>query len=193
MINSIYKIPSSVFIHPSAQVIGKVKIDECSSIWPNTVIRGDLNEILIGKYVNIQDNSVLHVDSHSPLVIGDYTLVGHMAMLHGCRIGKACLIGIRTLILDEVEIGDGSMITANCIIRGKTKIPPYSLVIESKGEIKIYPNKAKPLTTILACLEYYELAKKHTNRDFTDLNEIQKKDMEIKAQLILKEIFSNTL
>ncbi|GIX40415.1 MAG: gamma carbonic anhydrase family protein [Leptospiraceae bacterium] len=189
MIQTIKPVPETAFIHEGAYVIGNVEIGEYSSIWPGVVVRGDLNEIKIGNYVNIQDNSVLHVDSSSSIEIGDYSLIGHMAMLHGCKIGKACMIGIRSLIMDDAEIGDGSMITANCVIRGKMKIPPFSLVTQSNGELKIYPNKARTLYTIMGSLEYAELAKKHKAGNFEKITQEEIQQIEEKAKEILKQIF----
>ncbi len=189
MIKTIQPISETVFVHEGAYVLGNVIIGEFSSIWPGVVIRGDLNEIKIGRYVNIQDNSVLHVDSGSSIEIGDYSLIGHMAMLHGCKIGKACMIGIRSIIMDDAEIGDGTMITANCVIRGKMKIPPFSLVTESKGELKIYPNKARTLYTIMGSLEYAELAKKHKMGNFQKLTEEEIQELEKKSKEIFQELF----
>jgi len=189
MIKTIHPIPQNVFIHEGSYIIGNVTIGEFSSVWPGVVIRGDLNEIKIGRYVNIQDNSVLHVDSGSSIEIGDYSLIGHMAMLHGCKIGKACMIGIRSIIMDDAEIGDGSMITANCVIRGKMKIPPFSLVTESKGELKIYPNKARTLYTIMGSLEYAELAKRHKSGNFEKLTEEEIQELEKKSNEIFQQLF----
>lgn len=187
MKNLFEPIPESVFIHPMATVIGKVKIGECSSIWPGAVIRADMNEIKIGKYVNIQDNSVIHVDFTNSVEIGDYSLIGHSAILHGCKIGKGVMIGIRSIILDEAIIGDGAMITANCTIRGKTKIPPFSLVTEVEGKLKIYPEKAKTLYTIIGSLEYYELSLQYKQKELKLNNEAEK--LKLKAEKILKELF----
>lgn len=187
MINLLEPIPESVFIHPMATVIGKVKIGEYSSIWPGAVIRADMNEIKIGKYVNIQDNSVIHVDYINSVEIGDYSLIGHSAILHGCKIGKGVMIGIRSIILDEAIIGDGAMITANCTIRGKTKIPPFSLVTEVEGKIKIYPEKAKTLYTIMGCLEYYELSLQYKQKELKFKN--GQEELKLKAEEIFKELF----
>ncbi|MGQ2864251.1 gamma carbonic anhydrase family protein, partial [Leptospira interrogans] len=116
-------IHKTAFIHPLATAIGLVEMGPYSSLWPGTVVRADMNQIVLGKGVNIQDNSTLHTDSSRGITIGDYTLVGHNTMLHGCKIGRGCLIGIGSIVLDEAEIGDGAMITAGCMIRGGKKIP----------------------------------------------------------------------
>ena len=117
-----------VFLHPSSQVIGDVKLGDDSSVWCNTVLRGDVNRIVVGRGSNIQDLTMGHV-SHktaekpegSPLIIGDYVTVGHAVVLHGCTIGNECLIGIGSIILDDVVIPDHVMIGAGSLVApGKT-------------------------------------------------------------------------
>ncbi len=118
-----------VYLHPSCQVIGDVKIGEDSSIWCNTVLRGDVNSIVIGRGTNVQDLTMGHV-SHktsdkpqgSPLIIGDYVTVGHSVVLHGCRIGNECLIGIGSIILDDVEVPDHVMIGAGSLVSPGKKL-----------------------------------------------------------------------
>lgn len=116
-------IGERVFLHPSCQVIGDVKIGDDSSVWCNTVLRGDVNHIEIGRGTNIQDLTMGHV-SHktpakpegSPLVIGDYVTVGHSVILHGCTIGNECLIGMGSIVMDDVIVPDHVMIGAGSLI-----------------------------------------------------------------------------
>jgi carbonic anhydrase/acetyltransferase-like protein (isoleucine patch superfamily) len=154
------KVHPTVFIHERATVYGDITIGENSSIWPGVVVRADMNAFVLGKYVNIQDNSTLHSDSKRGITIGDYTLVGHHAMIHGCTIGRGVLIGIGSIILDDAQIGDGAMITAGCMIRGGTKIPPQALVTPDGSSIRIFENKARTNYTIAGSLEYVELARR---------------------------------
>ncbi|TGK18061.1 gamma carbonic anhydrase family protein [Leptospira fluminis] len=154
------KIHESAYVHPAATLIGLVELGANSSIWPGAVLRADMNTIRLGEAVNIQDNSTLHTDSTRGIFIDDYTLVGHNTMLHGCKIGKGCLIGIGSVVLDDAEIGSGAMILAGCIVRGGKKIPPRAMVLPKNGDLVIYPNKAKPAMTIAGCLEYVELSKR---------------------------------
>ncbi|MDX8400138.1 MAG: gamma carbonic anhydrase family protein [Gallionellaceae bacterium] len=120
-----------VYLHPSCQVIGDVEIGDDSSIWCNSVLRGDVNRIVIGRCTNVQDLTLGHV-SHktaeqpdgSPLIIGDYVTVGHSVILHGCRIGNECLIGMGSIIMDDVVIPDRVMIGAGSLVSpGKTLEP----------------------------------------------------------------------
>lgn len=131
-----------------------------SSIWAGAVLRADMNTIRLGRAVNIQDNTTIHVDSRSPCEIGDYALVGHNAMLHGCRIGRAVMIGIGCVVLDGAEIGDGAMVTAGCLIRGGAKIPEHALVLQKDGKLIIKEGKARTGYTIAGSLEYVELAER---------------------------------
>jgi len=112
-----------VFVDPSAVIIGDVELGDDCSIWPLTVIRGDMHQIRIGSRTNIQDGSILHITHASrynpegyPLIIGDEVTVGHQVMLHGCTIGSRVLIGMSCTIMDgaivedEVVIGAGSLV-----------------------------------------------------------------------------------
>jgi carbonic anhydrase/acetyltransferase-like protein (isoleucine patch superfamily) len=109
-----------VFLHPSCQVIGDVTLGDDSSVWCNTVIRGDVNRIVVGRGTNVQDLTMGHV-SHkstekpegSPLIIGDYVTVGHSVILHGCN---ECLIGMGSIVMDDAVVPDHVMIGAGSLI-----------------------------------------------------------------------------
>ena len=112
-----------VLVHSSAQVIGDVKLGDDSSVWCNTVLRGDVNHIVIGRGTNVQDLTVGHVSHKSPedpegapLVIGDYVTIGHSVIVHGCTIGNECLIGMGSVIMDKVVIPDRVMIGAGSLV-----------------------------------------------------------------------------
>jgi len=124
------QVADHCYIDPSAQVIGKVSLAENCSVWPQVTIRGDVNDISIGKNTNIQDNSVLHVTHehpHSPkggfpLTIGDNVTIGHSVILHGCTIGNNCLIGMGSCILDGAVIEDNALIAAGSLISQNKKV-----------------------------------------------------------------------
>ena len=124
-------IGASTFIDETAVVIGNVTIGEDSSVWPTTVIRGDVNRITIGDRTSIQDGSVLHVNHDAdynpggdPLSVGSGVTVGHKVMLHGCTIEDRCLIGMSSTILDKVVvesntiIGAGSLVSPGKVLEG---------------------------------------------------------------------------
>lgn len=133
------KVPElapDTYTAPSAQIIGDVHIGAQSSVWFQTVIRGDTATIRIGERTNIQDMSVCHVDEGIPLTIGDGVTVGHRCIVHGCTIEDHCLIGMGAIIMNHAVIGTGSVVAADALILEKTIIPPYSLVTGSPGKIK---------------------------------------------------------
>jgi carbonic anhydrase/acetyltransferase-like protein (isoleucine patch superfamily) len=117
------EIASTSWVHHSANVIGNVLVGDHSSIWCGAVIRGDVNKITIGHHTNIQDLSVLHV-SHptydnpagSPLNIGNYVTVGHNVILHGCNIHDECLIGMGSLIMDDVIVEKNVIVGAGSLV-----------------------------------------------------------------------------
>jgi carbonic anhydrase/acetyltransferase-like protein (isoleucine patch superfamily) len=131
------QIAASAYIDPAAIVIGDVVIGDDSSVWPCTVVRGDVNHIRIGARTNVQDGSVLHVMKDEwPLILGDDITVGHSVTLHGCTIESRCLIGMGAIILNGVKIGAGSIIAAGTLIPERTMIPPGSLVMGQPGKVK---------------------------------------------------------
>ncbi len=135
-------LDEKTYIAEGAKVIGAVTIDEYSSIWHNTVVRGDVNSIKIGKYSNIQDNSVVHVSDEYSTIIGDYVTVGHGAIVHGCTIEDHCLIGMGSIVMDGTVIGRGSIVAAGAVVLGNQEIPPYSMVAGLPAKvIKIIPEK----------------------------------------------------
>ena len=136
------QIHSSVFIAPTAQIIGDVHIGKKSSVWFQSVLRGDLDRISIGERTNIQDLCICHADENIPLKIGDGVTIGHRSVIHGCTIGDHCLIGMGAIIMNKAVVGQGSVIAAGSVILEKDVIPPYSLVTGSPGKVKkTYKNR----------------------------------------------------
>jgi len=132
------QVAASAYVDPQTVVIGDVTIGEDSSVWPCTVIRGDVHWIRIGARTNIQDGSVLHVmRDEYPLVLGDNVTIGHSVTLHGCKIESRCLISMGSVILNGVTIGEGSIVAAGTLILERTVIPPASLVVGHPGKIKL--------------------------------------------------------
>lgn len=129
------KVGNGAYIARGATVIGDVTLGKCASVWPGTVLRGDINYIRIGDHTNIQDNSVIHLADDYPCIIGEWTTVGHSAVVHACTIGDECLIGMGAVILDGAEIGNQCIIGANALVTSGTKIPDGSLVLGSPAKI----------------------------------------------------------
>lgn len=128
-------IDSKTFVADGTQVIGAVTMKEYSSLWFNTVARGDVNRIEIGRYSNVQDNSVVHVADDYPTIIGDFVTIGHNAVIHGCTIEDHCLIGMGAIVLNGAVVGKGSIVAAGAVVREKQVIPPHSLVVGVPGKV----------------------------------------------------------
>ncbi len=125
----------SYWIAPNATVIGDVHLATNASIWFGAVLRGDNEPLHIGENTNVQDGSVLHTDPGYPLVLGAGVTVGHMVMLHGCKVGDNSLIGIGSTILNGAVIGRNCLIGANTLITEGKTIPDNSLVVGAPGRV----------------------------------------------------------
>ncbi len=148
------QLAKDVWVAESAAVIGNVIMEAGSSAWFGTVIRGDNDPIQIGARTNIQDNSVLHSDAGSPLVIGADVTVGHQAMLHGCMIGDNSLVGIGATILNGAKIGKNCLIGAHALVTENKVIPDNSVVMGSPGKVVKDVPKAQE-AMLKASAEYY--------------------------------------
>ncbi len=121
-------IKSDCFIAPNATIIGDVEIGTQSSVWFGTVIRGDVFHIRIGSNTNIQDNSVVHVTTNKySTTIGNNVTIGHSVTLHGCSIKDNALIGIGSIVMDQSEIEEWSIIAAGSVLKPGTKVPSGKL------------------------------------------------------------------
>lgn len=128
-------VHDSVFIAPGSYIIGDTTVGANSTIWFGAVLRGDENSITIGEKTSIQDNVTIHQSADTPVIVGDEVTVGHNAVIHGCKIGNRCIIGMGSTIMDNVEIGEECIIGANTLIPPGKKIPPRSLVMGSPGKV----------------------------------------------------------
>jgi carbonic anhydrase/acetyltransferase-like protein (isoleucine patch superfamily) len=124
------------WVDPSAQVIGAVELGEDSSIWMNTVVRGDVNAIRVGARTNVQDNCVLHVTSRHPTVLADDVTVGHSVTLHGCTVGRLCLVGIGAIVLNGAVVGEESIVAAGALVPEGMQVPPRSLVMGAPAKVR---------------------------------------------------------
>ena len=149
------QVPDTSYVDESAQLIGDVICGEHSSVWMNAVLRGDVHEIRVGHYSNIQDGSILHgMKEQYGVYVGDYVTVGHNVILHGCRIESRCLIGMGSIILNGAVIGSGSIIAAGTLIPEKTIVEPNSLWMGSPGKFRRHLEK-KDEDAILRYVENY--------------------------------------
>lgn len=123
------------WIAPGAVVVGDVTLESDASVWFGCVLRGDIASIRVGQRTNIQDLSVVHVDTERPCDVGADVGVGHRAIIHGCTIGDGCLIGMGAVVLSHAVIGRDSVIAAGAVVREGMDVPPRSLVVGVPGRI----------------------------------------------------------
>jgi carbonic anhydrase/acetyltransferase-like protein (isoleucine patch superfamily) len=154
-------IDQSAFIAPGAVVLGDVSLGRDSSIWYNTVVRGDMAPIAIGDETNIQDLSMVHVDEGVPCTIGKRVGVGHRVILHGCTVEDECLIGMGSVILNGARIGTGSVIGASALIPEGMQVPAGSLVLGVPGKVVRKVDAALAARITGTWQHYVELAKQH--------------------------------
>ncbi|MGA8181721.1 MAG: gamma carbonic anhydrase family protein [Desulfobacterales bacterium] len=154
-------IGKNVFIAPTAVIIGNVEIKDNASVWYGTVVRGDMERIIIGESTNIQDNCTIHTDSDKPTVIGNHVTVGHNAVVHGCIVEDYCLIGINAVVLGGARIRTGTVVAAGSVVKHGQVVGPYHLVAGTPCELK----KVLSETTVEKRKEtaehYMELIREH--------------------------------
>lgn len=157
------KCGQQVFVHRTAAVIGQVELGDRVNIWPQVTLRADEGSIKIGNDSNIQDGTTIHMTGgYSETMIGARVTVGHMCLLHGCKIGDDCLIGMGTILLDNCEIGSGSYVAAGSMITGGKKIPPNSFVMGRPGSLVIKDIPAiRQQEKAYSWRHYVELASKY--------------------------------
>jgi carbonic anhydrase/acetyltransferase-like protein (isoleucine patch superfamily) len=155
------QIDPTAFIHESAEVIGKVIIGKNVSIWPNAVIRGDMDEIVIGEATNIQDNTVIHTDFGTPTILGKGITVGHSVILHSCTVQDNCVVGMGAILLDGVVIEEDCLIGAGALVSPGKTIPRGSLVIGIPAKVKrsLDPDEIRHITKNAE--DYLKLAESH--------------------------------
>lgn len=129
------QIHPEAWVAPGAHVMGKIVLEDAASIWFGAVLRGDNEEIRIGRGSNVQENCVFHTDMGYPLTIGTNCTIGHKAMLHGCTIGEGSLIGMGATILNGAKIGRGCLIGAGALVTEGKEIPDGSLVMGAPGKV----------------------------------------------------------
>lgn len=125
------KLADDAYIAPTASVIGDVILAAQVSVWFGAVLRGDVEQIVVGRGSNIQDNSVLHSDPGAPLTIGELVTVGHMVTLHGCSIGDGTLIGMGASVLNHARIGRNCLVGAHTLVTEGKEFPDGMLIVGS--------------------------------------------------------------
>lgn len=165
-------------IHPNAHIFdgvviaGDVFVDEEVNIWYNSVIRGDLAEVRIGKWTNIQELSLIHCDTGYPTTIGEYVTIGHGAIVHACTVGDCTLIGMGATVLDGAKIGKNCIVGAGALVTKNTVIPDGHLALGNPAKVvrPLRPEEVAFLTE--SAVRYVEIAKNYYEEgDQTDEKE----------------------
>jgi carbonic anhydrase/acetyltransferase-like protein (isoleucine patch superfamily) len=161
-------IAESAWVHGTAVVIGNVTVGADASLWPMTVLRGDVNWIRIGERTNIQDGAILHVThagEHAPggfpLLVGNDVTVGHRVILHGCTVGDLCLIGMGAIVMDGAVIGERTIIGAGSLVPGGRKLEGGYLYVGSPAR-KVRALSAEELLYLeYSARHYVKLKERH--------------------------------
>lgn len=156
------QIASDVFVADNATIIGQVEIGSQSSIWYQAVLRGDVGAIIIGERTNIQDAAILHCSTgRTPCIVGNDIVVGHRAILHGCRIEDEVLIGMGAIILDEVVVPSHTIIAAGALVPEGKKLQPGFMYagIPAKPIKPLSPQQIMMIR--MGAMHYVENGQKH--------------------------------
>lgn len=158
------KLNSPAFIAHSAEIIGDVIIENDVSIWYNVTLRGDINQIYIGKLTNVQDNAVVHVTEENPTIIGEGVTVGHSAIVHACKIGNYSLIGMGACVLDGSVIGDYVLVAAGSVVLPNSKIQDGVLVAGVPGKVVRQLSEQEKILLEKSASNYLNYAKEYNKR-----------------------------
>ena len=152
------------FVAANATVLGDVTLGALSSVWYGCVLRGDINSIGIGEGTNVQDLTMVHLADDYGVRVGNYTTIGHSAIIHACTIGDECLIGMGATILDGAVIGDRCIVGANALVTQRFVAPPGSMILGAPAKI-VRPLKPEETSGLRRWAEkYIEVAKAHAAR-----------------------------
>jgi carbonic anhydrase/acetyltransferase-like protein (isoleucine patch superfamily) len=158
------QLAPSAWVADSAQVIGRVRLSEGSSVWYGAVLRGDNDWIRIGARSNVQDGTVMHTDMGFPLTIGEDVTIGHQVMLHGCTVGDGSLIGIQAVVLNGAKIGRNCLVGAGAVVTEGKEFPDNSLILGAPAKVvkAISPEQAARIQH--GALHYVDKAQLHRTK-----------------------------
>jgi carbonic anhydrase/acetyltransferase-like protein (isoleucine patch superfamily) len=162
----ITKTPDNYFLAHNATITGDVAIGELASLWFNTVVRGDVAPITIGRRVNVQDGVVIHCDTGVPNVIEDDVTIGHAAIVHGTFVGRGSLIGMGATLLGRTRIGRDCLVAAGAVVSPGTDVPDGMVVMGVPGKV-VRPVKEEDLTYMRWLVPHYvQIAEKYVAGEF---------------------------
>ena len=150
------QLAKGVFVAAGACLIGDLQIGADSSVWFNSIVRGDVHSIRIGSRTNVQDNCVIHVtEGTAPTVIGDDITIGHRAIVHGCTIGDRCLIGMGSIIIDGAVINEDTVVAAGSVVPPGKTYPPGTLLLGAPAKV-VRDLDAEEKKAVLASARHYQ-------------------------------------
>lgn len=154
-------VADDVFIAPGAIVVGAVELHAESSVWYGSVLRGDINRIVVGAQSNVQDGSVLHVSDDFACVLGERVSVGHRAVVHACTVGDEVLVGTGAIIMDGAQIGARSIVAAGALVTKNTIVPEGSLVMGSPARVVRALSVEEQQANAKLALKYVEVSRRY--------------------------------
>lgn len=164
-------VAEGVFIAPGAVVVGAVELGAESSIWFGSVLRGDINRIVVGARSNVQDGSVLHVSDDHACVLGERVTVGHRAVVHACTVEDEVLVGMGAVILDGARIGARSIIAAGALVTKSMQVPPGSLVMGAPAKVVRALTAEEQAANARLALKYVEVSRRYLAQELGALIE----------------------
>jgi carbonic anhydrase/acetyltransferase-like protein (isoleucine patch superfamily) len=154
----------AAFVAPNATVLGDVILGANSSVWYGCVLRGDINAIAIGEGTNVQDGTIVHLADDYGVRVGNFTTIGHAAIIHACDIGDECLIGMGATVLDGAQIGDRCIVGANALVTQRFVAPPGSMILGAPAKVVRALSEEEQLGLRRWAEKYIEVAKAHAAR-----------------------------
>lgn len=155
------KVAPTAFVAPNATILGDVTLHENASVWHSSVLRADINSIVIGKNSNVQDLTCIHLASDQGVSLGANVTVGHSAVLHACTIGDNVLVGMKAVIMDKAEIGSGSIVGAGALVPPGKRFPPNSLIVGSPAARKRDTTPEEREMIAASAAKYVRVAAEH--------------------------------
>ncbi|MCL1871287.1 MAG: gamma carbonic anhydrase family protein [Promicromonosporaceae bacterium] len=155
------EVDPTAWIAPTATLIGRVRIGPRASVWYGAVLRGDMDQIVLGEGSNLQDNVVVHTDTGVPTLIGAGVGVGHGAIVHGATVGDGALVGMGATLLNRSVVGEGAFVAAGALVREGQEVPAHHLAVGVPAKVRGELDDAGRERVHRNALEYQELAARH--------------------------------
>ncbi|CAN5503319.1 gamma carbonic anhydrase family protein [soil metagenome] len=155
------EVHPTAWVAPNATIIGRVRIEANASVWYGCVLRGDMDEIVLGEGSNLQDNCVVHVDAGTPATIGAGVGIGHGAIIHGTTVEDGCLIGMGATLLNRSVVRSGALVAAGALVLEGQEIPSGMLAAGVPAKVRGELDEAGRERVRVNALEYQKLARRH--------------------------------